>query len=330
MPFELRIDRFESSSSSTTVYGRLLSGRFYGPEDVELIHAGKLVALTVVGSSGATRPQDWPILPEHDTILNLELVGVPAASVNIGMLVRGIGFAQDPAGGRLQNEWLELPHFWAVHYYLLVGADDHDESELCDELLGISNDEFNGFYVEHFLEGDQARPSPYLSLKIDACRSIEVEYAEGAESQTRYKIRDESGPLTLGYNSGHFSLPAFRWAEVIGLAGELTSARQKAQLILLLLPGIWVEQADVADAANHLYASFKELDLFVSSERARLVKNILSHLQMDSVPWSNDEHLGWICAGQYAQRNPKNLLSTLVENDFHRIRTFFQRHSGQA
>lgn len=325
MPFELRIDRVESQPTSATVYGRLLSGRYFGPEDVELVHAGKVVARTIVGSSGAAKPQGWPILPEHDTILNVELVGIPSALVNIGMTVRGIGFAQDPGGGRLQNDWLESPHFWAVHYYLLIGDDEHDESELCDDLLGISGAEVNQFYVDHFLCCDKALPYPYVSLRIDGSCSIEVEYAQGAESQTRYKIRDENGAIVLGYNSGHFSLPALRWAEALQLAGAVVSARQKAQVILLLLPGIWVEQPDSVEATASLEASFAELGLFDSIGRNRLVKNIMQHLQMKDRLWSFDKHLGWICSGQYAQRNPKSLLSSLVEKDLLRIKRFFER-----
>jgi hypothetical protein len=197
-----------------------------------------------------------------------------------------------------------------------------DESELCPALFGISSDEINNYYLEHFTSQRQRQLWPYFSILLDDSRAVEVEYADSSEYQTRYKIADAAGPITLGYDSGHFSLPAFRWPEVLAIANVCRVPLRRYQLILLLFPGIYVGTADETDAVRQLTECFTQLGLFNAGARDKLATNAVKNRRVDC-PWVYEEPFGWTCKGEYAQRNPSSLLSQLREGDFLRIKAFF-------
>lgn len=324
MPFELRITQVDYRGSTPCVSGRLVTGRYFGPEDVVLTLENGSVFQTSVGSMGATTPQGWPILPEHDTVLELELLTPLPSPVAIGTVLRGIGVSsQPPQGRRPSNDWLDAPMFWALHYYLLAGDAERDESELCPGLFGLPSDEINEFYLQRFTSQYEPRPWPFFSIPVGGTRGIEVEYADTAEYQTRYKITDDAGSITVGYNSGHFSLPSFRWCELLALADASQDSLRRHRLLLLLFPGIYIAVSEEAEATRVLEDSFAQLGLFTSSGRSSLARNAVQNRRNDSA-WTNDERFGWISNSQYAQRNPRSLLSTLAEADFLRIKAFFE------
>jgi len=272
---------------------------------------------------GASTPRAWPILPEHDTVLRLELAERPPGRIAVGSILRGTGLSSpSPNGRRLSNDWLDTPIFWALHYYLLAGDGETDESELCEELFGNSSQEINDYYLERFTSQRQPNPWPYFSIPIGDSRAIEVEYADAVDYQTRYKIGDNTGVITLGYDSGHFSLPSFRWPEVLDIANACDTPSRRHQVILLLFPGIYVGAADEAEATSELVKGFTELGLFNVEGRSNLAKNAVRYRRIESA-WVCDERLGWISTGDYAQRNPNSLLSQLTEGDFLRIKAFF-------
>jgi hypothetical protein len=253
----------------------------------------------------------------------LELLAQPPRRIALGTVLRGIGLSSPPPHGRRQsNDWLDAPIFWALHYYLLAGDGEKDESELCPALFGISSDEINEFYLEHFTSQRRPQPWPYFSVPVADSRAIEVEYADATEYQTRYKISDAAGVITLGYDSGHFSLPSFRWSEVLAIANACQDSLRRHQLILLLLPGIYIGISDEADATRELENCFAQLGLFNVKGRSILAMNAVQNRRCES-PWAYDERLGWISKSQYAQRNPSSLLSALTEGDFFRIKAFF-------
>jgi hypothetical protein len=217
---------------------------------------------------------------------------------------------------------LGTPIFWALHYYLLAGDGEKDESELCDRLFGISSEAINEFYVERFTSIRRPQPWPYFSIPVADSLGVEVEYADAAEYQTRYKIADATGVITLGYDSGHFSRPSFRWPEVLAIANACQDHSRRHQLVLLLFPGIYVGAAQEAEAVLELEDCFTHLDLFNARERSTLATNAVQNRRIES-SWAHDERLGWISQSEYAQRNPSSLLSELKEGDFLRIKAFF-------
>jgi hypothetical protein len=328
MPFELRITEAEYSDPTPCVSGRLVAGRYFGPEDVELTLENGSVFRTAVGSMGASSigassARGWPILPEHDIVLRLELLAQPPARIAVGTVLRGIGFSSPPSHGRRNsNHWLGDPIFWALHYYLIAGDEEKDGSELCGKLFGISSEKVNDYYVERFSSDRRPQPWPYFSIPIADNRAIEVEYAEATEYQTRYKISDASGVITVGYDSGHFSLPSFQWSEVLAMANACADPLRRHRLILLLFPGIYVDSADEAETARVLEDCFTQLRLFDGGHRSALARNAVLNRRIDT-SWALDERLGWICKNEYSQRSPKSLLSQLTEGEFLRIKAFF-------
>jgi hypothetical protein len=306
-----------------TVSGRLNSGRYFGPEDAELVLKDGRVIRTQIGFTGATTPRNWPILPEHDTVLHFELPGCADCSIFQGAILRGIGFAAPATGGRLlANSWLDTPVFWALHYYLLSRGEDRDETELAEELFGIPSQVINDYYMERFVSDKQIMPWPYFTVPIDGGRFIEVEYAASAECQTRFKLGDEQGAITVGYESGHFSLPSLRWTELMQIANACSGTKHRCQSVLLLFPGIYLNEAEGVDASRELEACFVKLQLFDHSNRSQLARNVVAN-RTGNRSWRQDPQFGWLCDGIYAQRNPKSQLSNLRAEEFTRIKRFF-------
>lgn len=323
MPFEVAITSVDSTGPSIRVSGRLKTGRYFGPEDAELVLNDGRVIRTQIGFVGATKPRNWPILPEHDTVLHFELPGRADCSIFQGAILRGIGFGGPATDGRLlANSWLEIPVFWALHYYLLSRSEDHDESELSEELFGIPSKTINDYYLDRFVSREQTKPWPYFTVQIDATRFVEVEYAEGAECQTRFKLGDEQGSITVGYDSGHFSLPSLRWTELMQIANACSETKHRCLSVLLLFPGIYLNEAEDVDASRELETCFAKLRLFEHSNRSQLVRNVVANRSI-SCSWRQDPQFGSLCDGIYAQRNPKSLLSNLRAEEFARIKRFF-------
>ena len=314
----------EYKNASTVVSGRLTAGRFFGPENVEVGLSNGNTFKSSIGGVSMERVTAWPVLPEHDAILHLELAGSPLPlRIPEGAVVAGIGFAAEPIEGRrLANELMESPPFWASHYYLLSHDADRDETELCEELFGISPDALNEFYTSILSTNGSIMPWPYFQLRLPNSTFIEVEYADAAEYQTRYKLGDAAGTMIAGYNSGHFSLPAFRWCEIKQIARAMGYERQWAQSLLLLLPGAHLREEERQDAMTEMGRALACLGLFQQNNFDRLLANVTENLIVN-IDWYKDDCLGWINEGGYSQRNPSSLLSTLSDGDFFRIEAFF-------
>jgi hypothetical protein len=329
MPFELRITEVDYQDSTPWVSGRLISGRYFGPENVEIALPDGSVFRASVGGMQAKTPQGWPILPEHDTILQLELIAGPAAQISEGSILRGIGVSSvAPTGWRNSNDWLDDPLFWALHLFLLAGDGETDESELCPALFGISSEMVNEFFVERFTSAKRPQPWPYFSLTISGDHAVEVEYADTAEFQTRYKIVDATGAITVGYDSGHFSLPAFRWPELLLMANRCTDAIHRDRLILLLCPSVYIGTSEQTEAVRELEMCFGRLGLFNAETRSTLATNIVGNREGET-PWSYHQLYGWVSASEYAQRNPKSLLSQLTQGELLRIKAYFEELDGK-
>jgi hypothetical protein len=324
MAFALRITGVEHMADMTIVSGRLTEGRYFGPEDVEVVLPDGTVFASSVGATSATTPQAWPILPEHDTVLQLELAGSPLPKrIPVGATLVGIGLdARPPAGRRPSDDFMELPVFWALHYYLLSTDGEHDESELCEELFGISDSAVNQFYLEHFTSNGEPKPWPYFQIRLPNASFVEVEFADGAEYQTRFKIGDDEGAITLAYASGHFSFPALRWAELVQILAAIPARESRARCCLLLFPGIYLQTEEKKAAFAQLSDALASLGLFQSSNHRKLLTNVIENRWVQC-NWRQDERLGWINDGEYSQRNPSSLLSNLKEQDFRRINAFF-------
>jgi len=281
----------------------------------------------MIGSSGGSNLSGWPILPEHGSILRLDLHGIPLGVVKTGMILVGIGFAtESSAGRRLSNDWLEMPAFWAIHFYMVMNEDDSEEEDLIPQLLGISMQEINDFYTQNISDQHSRLPWPYFSIRSPQGCVVEVEYAASEEFQTRFKIGDEQGLMTLGYWSGHQSLPAFRWPEIVALGNSFADEKMCAAVILLLLPAATVtpDQREVATAV--LVQCLESMQLFANGDRSRFARIVIGH-SVSEREWVNDPELGWIYENEYSQRSLKSLLSKLRKPEFLRIKALLLQGS---
>lgn len=322
MPFELKISRVTNASGLPRVSGHLVSGDYYGPGAVEVPLEDGSVFATSIGSMGGDSPKGWPMLPEHESVLHLDLQERPPVSIRVGAILRGIGIADDSPKGRVcRSDFLTLPIFWAVHYWLLIGDGEEDEGELCRQLLRFYPGEMDEFYVKHFITNSGAKPWPYFRKDVSNGCFIEVEYAEAEEYQVRYKLGDASRMATLGYDSGHFSLPSLRWSELRRVANCL-QGKERATVMLLMFPGIYVSGPELLEAQAALLCAFADLGLFQQGDPRKLVRNIVGNRTSDS-RWSQHPELGWVCDGMYAQRNPESKLSKLTPADFKWIADWF-------
>jgi hypothetical protein len=96
--------------------------------------------------------------------------------------------------------------------------------------------------------------------------------------------------------------------------------------MLLLFPGIYLNDGEEIKAAQELESCFTKLQVFEHGNRTQLAKNVVANRRVDS-SWRHDQRLGWLCDGIYAQRNPKSQLSNLREDEFIRIKHFFSNET---
>lgn len=180
--------------------------------------------------------------------------------------------ARNPGGSKpcwhrlFANEQLDSPLFWATHYYLLCNDEGHDETELCEELFGVTAQAVNDFFCKITTWKGKVKPWPYFQLPLTNSTFVEVQYADHpAEYRTQYKIGDAAGAIVLGYHSGHFSLPALRWSEVKQIASAIADGCKQAQCVLLLLPGVYINEGRYSQrnpcSANYLRAILSGLKL---------------------------------------------------------------------
>src|SRR5713226_989279 len=110
---------------------------------------------------------------------------------------------------------LRKPEFWATHYFLLIGDEERESSELVQLIFGIEAEKLYKYYERLAQPAANAR---VLSIGLDTGYGVGVEYLNCGEdgNEIRFYITHASWerPEFLGHDSPHFALPAFRWEEV--------------------------------------------------------------------------------------------------------------------
>lgn len=222
----------------------------------------------------------------------------------------------------LRNDALTDPRFWAMHYYLLIGTEEIDTGELIEPFFGVSNETVNDYYVREFDISGPEEIWPYLEVSVrDGC-TVQVEYA-GTASETRFYINHEkwSQPVCLGYESGHFALPAFRWSEVEAIR-RACAGINAARALLLVFPAVWICTVDDAnEIRSALVEAWGQIGVIKSDRLEELANQIIEHRSAE-VRWWTDPRLGWITDGQYSFRNPKTLMCEFYEDRFAKVAAF--------
>jgi hypothetical protein len=328
MPFTLRIKRVESNGEAALIVGELESGCYFGPEEIAVPLIGGRSLMTVVTTMNATSLKGWPILPEHGSILTLGLnARIKPSDIGIGELAKGRGFST-PAGEMFRdaNELLQDPRFWSTHYSeQLVDQETRQEpDELIPHFFGHAATQTDEFFQRYLIK---QKAFPRFTKRLPNQSSVEVSYMEGAEFQVRYGICSSAEqPILLGYQSGHFSLPAFRWEEIKQIYQShlaIAGSRSAAECLLLLFPSIYVCAEDSHDEIHHVVANaWQELGI-ISTDVDGLTRNIVTSLTVGSHRWTQHPIYGWISNNSNCQRNPDSKLSALPESGWAKISLFF-------
>lgn len=318
MPFEMTISRLEARADEITVTGRVTSGAYAGPEWVTLLTTDDRKLTTIVTHHSMSGASEWPITPSDGGTLTLH-IRAPRQPLTFDRAapLTGIGFRQSIDSRVDITPELDDPRFWAMHIGLMLESDDDSEATAGD-YFGIEADAINEFYDSVLESAWNLGAWPFARLPVGSDAWVEVEFAADVEFQTRFRIGTESGArIQLGYDSGHFSLPALRWAEIAAIA---KAGGERAAM--LMLPGCREGSIAAFDekAAREMITRLPGFDASLASTAAR---SITAHCAIEDLRWSRDQALGWINDSTYSQRNPKGLMTTLEPMDFEAVRRFF-------
>jgi len=312
----MRVSEVATSSSTLTLTGTLVSGVYAGPEVVVLYdRLGKGVSSTVL-SHEVLHPKNWPLIPGDGSTLILRVASpAPTFELDQTQLVRGQGAISYNSNRADVTSSLNEPGFWALHMWLHAECDELPEPPIA---FGLSKDQANKEYERLFERHWDAGVWPFVRLPAGESRYVEIEYAVDVEHQQRVWLGEGNRRVLMGYDSGHFSFPAFRASEVLALANLIT-AHPSAPI--LLLPGAYLSAGETL-APEQVTKWLSVVPGIKTEFVAPIRASLLSHV-VPEVQWRHDERLGWINNWAYSQRNPKSPMSILTDADFTFIRQFF-------
>src|SRR5712672_633658 len=143
---------------------------------------------------------------------------------------------------------LAKPEFWVTHYYLLLGDEERDSSDLVQPIFGIEAGKLYKYYERLVQPAAKAR---VLSVSLDGGYGVGVEYVDCGEdgNAVRFYISHASWarPELVGHDSPHFALPAFRWEEVKKVHAGVKDKSEAAAAGLLLFPATHITPDDSQD-----------------------------------------------------------------------------------
>jgi hypothetical protein len=316
MPFRLRVLKVEYAAPDISISGELIEGAYGGPQAVSLCARGGQWSTVPVTHHELLFPKGWPAVTGDGATLILH---VPAPSpeflLDDSQLVIGRGALYMNSNRRDITDSLPEPGFWAVQLWLyLQSAEIQNPPEMC---WGLSKEQANGEYARFIEQHWKAGAWPYIRLPVDDHRYVEIEYSAGVEYQRRIWIGNLDGRrVILGYDSGHFSLPAFRMDELLVLANHLTVHPSAP---LLLLPGVYLESEDLCptEQVTQWLAKVPGVQVEIIPLMAKALFTVVP-----KVLWESDDTYGWTNNSKYSQRNPKSSMSTLSSDDYQFIREF--------
>lgn len=220
------------------------------------------------------------------------------------------------------------PEFWATHYHELVGDEDRDSGEVIQAIFRFAEQELEDYYFTLLRPETEAR---YLSLAVMEGFSLGVQYVDCGEDGTevRYSIKhaDWNNWELLGYDSPHFALPVFRWAEISRIAQviEGRSADEAATAVLLLFPATYLSMSDDPSEVEHEIARhWDRLSLPHQAVEEGLIRRVVERQTVSDINWKEDSRLGWITDGHYSFRNPQTLMATFKLERFARMASFLK------
>lgn len=311
MSFELEINDVRRRDGEMAITGIITAGAYAGPEWVEMKTMDGRTLRTVVTHHSMFGIDQWPIEPDHAGTLVI-LVPEPRQPLVVDMSqpLMGIGFRLSVESRVDIGESVRDPRFWAGYLSSCIEA---------DEFFTVSADEMDEFHEATIHARWHDGAWPFLRVPLGGERYLEVEWAADAEYQTRIWAGIDAGTkLILGYDSGHFSLPAIRFAEFRAIARNAAAPH----LALLAFP-MCGEESYSADDRAFLQELVQELPGLRRAKAAEATDVLIEARTLEESRWTNDPRWGWINDSPISQRNPDGLMNWNDDDDFARLRTFF-------
>jgi hypothetical protein len=225
---------------------------------------------------------------------------------------------------RLQrDDALTDPRFWAMHYCMLIGTEEVDADDFIEPFFGVSTKEVNDYFLQEFDQRGPDEAWPYLEVPVRGGFTVQAEYA-GTPSETRFYINhvDWPEPVALGYDSGHFALPAFRWCEVAAI-GRACTGINAARALLLAFPAVGLRAEDeISSVQPMLVEAWRQLGVINRERLEEMTGQNMVH-RTGEIRWWEDPQLGWINDGRYSFRNPKTLMCDFAKDRFNKVAAFF-------
>ena len=106
---------------------------------------------------------------------------------------------------------------------------------------------------------------------------------------------------TIGSDWGSFFIPALRWSEIMRIVSAIRLRRDKACVIMMLLPGVGGDLGrELEDIRPQVFGAIKTLDF--ATKRLDELAELLIHRCYMSADWFYDRSVGWINNGRYSFR----------------------------
>ncbi len=301
------------AASGLSVTGKLVDGAYIGPESVLLFdQAGRWIPSTVTHHE-ILLPKNWPVRPNDGSTLILHILRPsPGFELDRSKPVLGQGNIARNENRVDISSSLGEAGFWAIQMWLYTESDELPEPPLA---WGFTKDAANAEYDRRFKALWETHAWPFVQLPLNDSCDVEVEYAAGAEYQTRVWIGEGGRRVLLGYDSGHFSFPSLRIHEVLALADRMNGHPSAP---LLLLPGAYLMNGEAFPSET--VTRWVEQTPGLKTEFTRVIVDTLSKNVVGRLQWDLDESLGWINNWKYSQRNPESPMTILSREDFQFIR----------
>ncbi len=327
MPFKLKIENVKYGRDEIGISGRIISGSYSGPEAVTIHGEDGSELNTFVTTHLLQFPEGWPIIPAHkDTIvtINIEEPDEPFR-VDRSRLVIGNGTLLTNSNRIDISNLLSERRFWALEFSEFLQTEECETPYI--EYFGISSKERNNYHLQQFDKRYEEGIWPFVRINLDQQRYIEIEYAAGIEYQTRFWIGQGDRRVILGYNSGHFSFPAFRIEEIMSLSSYWENTNGAAAAILLLT-GVYLPKVEpkYVEFISSLFAKLPG----ITKDSQIIAQAFAEGSVVSRVKWKKDRKLGWTNNGEYSQRNPSSVMSTLSNSDFEFIDSFLPSQESKS
>lgn len=320
MPFEMTIKRVEQGKGEIALSGRIVEGAYFGPELVRVpVARGPDVELWVSHHS-MTGMLAWPVEPSHDVTLTLS-VRLPPEGLQVDSSRRLVGLGCVLMNSRRHDitDALADPRFWAVVLGRHLQSDE-DEDDPEERFFGLDADVLEAYHEEVFHQRYHQGVWPFVRVAVDSARFVEMEFAASVEHQQRFWVGRGEERALAGYDSGHFSLPAFRVEEVAWLLGQPGFTPRVAAL--LLLSGCFTKEA-TAELRQLVTPLFEAVPGAIRARVPDMAAAFMEGRVVGGLEWKRDAGRGWINNWIYSQRNPASRLSVLGQGDFELIERFF-------